>query len=52
MTVMPLAAYIAFKKFVVLFVLIVGIIMNIETNFNKLQYICIVCILIGGLMIG
>lgn len=51
-TVMPLAAYMAFKKFVVFFVLVVGIAMNLPNNFNKIHYTCIGCIVFGGLMIG
>jgi hypothetical protein len=49
---MPLAAFMAFKKFVVFFVLIVGIAMNLPNNFNKIHYGCIGSIVIGGLMIG
>ena len=51
-TVMPLAAYMAFKKFVVLFVLLVGIAMNLTNHFRLSQYCCIAGIVIGGLMIG
>ena len=51
-TIMPLAAFMAFKKFVVLFVLIVGIAMHLPNNFKNLHYACIGCILLGGLMIG
>ena len=51
-TVMPLAAFMAFKKFVVFFVLVVGIIMRLPNNFNRLHYACIAAIIAGGLMIG
>lgn len=51
-TIMPLAAFMAFKKFVVFFVLVVGIAMNLPNNFNKIHYSCIACIVFGGLMIG
>lgn len=51
-TIMPLAAFMAFKKFVVFFVLIVGIAMNLPNNFNKIHYGCIAAIVLGGLMIG
>lgn len=51
-TVMPLAAFMAFKKFVVFFVLVVGIIMKLPNNFNRLHYTCIAAIIAGGLMIG
>jgi hypothetical protein len=49
---MPLAAFMAFKKFVVFFVLIVGIAMNLPNNFTKIHYYCILGIIFGGLMIG
>ena len=51
-TIMPLAAFMAFKKFVVFFVLIVGIVMNLPNNFKGIHYTCIGCIILGGLMIG
>jgi hypothetical protein len=51
-TIMPLAAFMAFKKFVVFFVLVVGILMNLPNHFNKIHYGCIGCIVFGGLMIG
>ena len=51
-TVMPLAAYMAFKKFVVLFVLLVGIAMNLPNHFKLPHYCCIAGIVVGGLMIG
>jgi hypothetical protein len=49
---MPLAAFMAFKKFVVFFILVVGIVINVQNNFNKTHYACIFGIIIGGLMIG
>jgi len=52
MTIMPLAAFMAFKKFVVLFVLIVGLCLGLPDKFNNLHRICILGIVIGGLMIG
>ena len=51
-TIMPLAAFMAFKKFVVFFILVVGIAMNLPNNFNRIHYGCIFSIVIGGLMIG
>jgi hypothetical protein len=51
-TVMPLAAFMAFKKFVIFFVLVVGFAMNIPNKFNRIQYGCIFSIVIGGIMIG
>ena len=51
-TVMPLAAFMAFKKFVILFVLLTGIAIGIPNTFNKKHYLCIGCIIFGGMMIG
>ena len=51
-TVMPLAAFMAFKKFVVFFVLVVGLAMQLPNHFTVKHYFCIGCILLGGLMIG
>lgn len=51
-TVMPLAAFMAFKKFIVIFVLIVGIALKLPNNFGKLQYGCLAFIAIGGAMVG
>lgn len=51
-TIMPLAAFMAFKKFVVFFVLVVGLCMSIPQNFTRVHYGCIAGIVLGGLMIG
>ena len=51
-TVMPLAAYMAFKKFVVFFVLVVGLIIALPNSFNRVHHCCIFAIVVGGLMIG
>ena len=51
-TIMPLAAFMAFKKFVVFFVLVVGVAMGLPNNFTRIHYACIGCIILGGLMIG
>lgn len=51
-TIMPLAAFMAFKKFVVFFVLVVGLLMGLPNNFNRIHYACIAGIVLGGLMIG
>jgi hypothetical protein len=51
-TVMPLAAFMAFKKFVIFFVLVFGIVMRLPNNFSRPQYACIGAIIAGGLMIG
>ena len=51
-TIMPLAAFMAFKKFVVFFVLVVGVCMNLPNNFSRVHYCCIGGIVLGGMMIG
>lgn len=51
-TVLPLAAFMAFKKFTVFFILLIAIIMNFPHKFNKLQYSCIFVIVVGGILVG
>lgn len=51
-TIMPLAAFMAFKKFVVFFVLVVGLCMQLPQNFTRVHYACIGGIVFGGMMIG
>jgi hypothetical protein len=51
-TVLPLAAFMAFKKFTVFFILLIAIIFSFPHKFNKLQYSCIVVIVIGGILVG
>jgi hypothetical protein len=42
----------AFKKFIVIFCLLVGICLRFPNNFNKMQYVCLVFIAVGGAMVG
>jgi hypothetical protein len=49
---MPLAAFMAFKKFVILFVLLLGLFFGVNSHFRPLHYWCIAGILGGGLLIG
>ena len=42
----------AFKKFVVFFVLVVGLMMSIPNSFNRVHNCCIFAIVVGGMMIG
>jgi hypothetical protein len=51
-TVLPLAAFMAFKKFTVFFILLIAIIFSFPHNFNKLQYSCIFVIVVGGILVG
>ena len=52
LTIMPLAAFMAFKKLIILFVLGVSIVFSLPMKLNKLQYLCMVAIVIGGIMVG
>ena len=52
LTIMPLAAFMAFKKFIILFVLGVSLALKLPTKLNQGQYICMAAIVIGGLMVG
>jgi hypothetical protein len=49
---MPLAAFLSFKKFIVLFILVLAIAFNLPSRTNNFQNICMVGILIGGAMVG
>jgi hypothetical protein len=51
-TVLPLAAFMAFKKFIVFFVLVIACIMKFPHNFNTFQYGCIFFIVAGGALVG
>lgn len=51
-TVLPLAAFMAFKKFTVFFILLIAIIFSLPHKFNKLQYSCILFIVMGGVLVG
>ena len=51
-TVLPLAAFMAFKKFTVFFILMIAIIFSLPHKFNKLQYSCIFFIVVGGILVG
>lgn len=52
LVVMPLAAYMAMKKLIVLFVLVVGLVFRLPSNLSEVQYSCIVAIVVGGIMVG
>ncbi len=51
-TILPLAAFMAFKKFIVFFILIIAFVMNFPHKFDKFQYLCIFFIVIGGILVG
>lgn len=51
-TVLPLAAFMAFKKFIVFFILIIALIFSLPHKFSKLQYSCIFLIVLGGILVG
>jgi len=52
LTVMPLAAFLSFKKFIVLFIMAITVILKLPTQTNTFQNYCIVGILVGGAMVG
>ena len=49
---MPLAAFMSFKKFVILFILGVSLVFKFPTKLNETQYLCMGAIIIGGIMVG
>ncbi len=51
-TILPLAAFMAFKKFTVFFILLIAIMFSLPHKFNKLQYSCILFIVMGGVLVG
>lgn len=51
-TIMPLAAYLSLKKFIVLFILVIAITFKLPCKTTKFQNISMVGILIGGSMVG
>ena len=52
LTIMPLAAYMSFKKLVILFVLGISLALKLPAKLNQTQYICMGAIVIGGIMVG
>lgn len=51
-TVLPLAAFMAFKKLIIVFILILAFLFNFPHQFSKLQYSCIFFIVVGGILVG
>jgi hypothetical protein len=52
LTIMPLAAFLSFKKFIVLFILILAVSFNLPAKTTKFQNICMIGIITGGAMVG
>lgn len=52
LTIMPLASFLSFKKFIVLFILAITVILKLPVRTNNFQNICIVGIVIGGALVG
>ncbi len=42
----------AFKKFTVFFILLIAILFSLPHKFNRLQYSCILFIVMGGVLVG
>lgn len=51
-TIMPLAAFLSFKKFIVLFILGLTVSLKLPNQTNHFQNLCIVGIVLGGAMVG
>lgn len=52
LTVMPLAAFLSFKKFIVLFILLLTLALKLPASTNSFQNYCIAGIVIGGALVG
>lgn len=52
LTVMPLAAFLSFKKFIVLFIMAITVALKLPVQTNNFQNICIIGIVVGGAMVG
>lgn len=52
LTIMPLAAFLSFKKFIVLFILILAVAFKLPSTTNQFQNICIIGIVVGGALVG
>jgi hypothetical protein len=49
---MPLAAFLSFKKFIVLFIMAITVVLKLPVQTNNFQNICIIGIVVGGAMVG
>lgn len=52
LTIMPMAAFLAFKKFIIVFILGVSIAASLPVTTNRIQYFCIFGIVLGGALVG
>ena len=52
LTVMPLAAFLSFKKLVVVFIMFISCMLKLPVRTNNFQNICVIGIVCGGLMVG
>lgn len=51
-TVLPLAAFMSFKKLIVFFILVIAFVFQFPHKFNRFQYGCIFFIVAGGILVG
>ena len=49
---MPLAAFLSFKKLVVVFIMFISCMLKLPVRTNSFQNICVIGIVCGGLMVG
>lgn len=52
LTIMPLAAFLSFKKFIVLFILALTVALKLPVTTSTFQNYCIVGIVLGGALVG
>ena len=52
LTVMPLAGFMAFKKLVIVFVLGVSLVLKFPAKLTRIQHICMIVIVVGGVMVA
>lgn len=52
LTIMPLGAFLSFKKLIVVFIMIISCTLKLPVTTSHFQNICVVGIVAGGLMVG
>lgn len=49
---MPLAGFLSFKKFIVVFILAISTLLKLPVKTNTFQNFCIIGIVLGGALVG
>ena len=52
LTIMPLGAFLSFKKLIVLFIMGISCALRLPVKTNHFQNLCVAGIVIGGVMVG